>query len=203
MGAVRLTQDERRATTQARLLDATEDALLERGYAALTLADVASRAGVTTGAVQRHFETKQGLLLAVFDRAAERQLEATARLQAGGPGLPLADRLQEAMLQVWRAIDVRRQQVIDQLAQAALVDPTLHDSLLEHARRSSQLISDQLVTVFGPEFVDNPSFDTAMIMITLMFRGLAAVRTQAGSDQIDRFIGDAARLLVEGIRTSR
>lgn len=195
----RLTQHERRATTRAKLLDAAEDALLDRGYAALTLADVASRAGVTTGAVQRHFSTKQGLLLAVFDRAADRQLEATARLRPAPADAPLADRLRGAMIQAWEALDPRRLQLLDQLAQAALMDAELYNSLLDHGRRSSQQITRQFATLLGPELVDDPYFETALVLISLMFRGLAAGSTLSEEDDVQRFFGDAATLLARGL----
>lgn len=195
----RLTQHERRATTRAKLLDAAEEALLDRGYAALTLADVASRADVTTGALQRHFSTKQGLLLAVFDRAAERQLEATARLPPASADAPFAERLRGAMIQAWEALDPRRLQLLDQLAQAALMDTALRNSLLDHGRRSSQQITRQIATLLGPEFVDDPHFETALVMITLMFRGLAAGSTLTEEDELQRFFGEAATLLARGL----
>lgn len=194
-----LTQHERRATTRAKLLDAAEDALLERGYAALTLADVASRAGVTTGAVQRHFTTKQGLLLAAFDRAADRQLEAISRLQPTSLDAPLAERLHEAMTQIWNALDRQRLQLLDQFAQAAQTDSELYDSIVDHGRRSSQQVARQLITQLGPERQSDPYFETALQLISLTFRGLASGSTLSDDEEVRRFIGHAATLLARGL----
>lgn len=194
-----LTQVERRATTRAKLLDAAEDSLLDRGYAALTLADVASRAGVTTGAVQRHFTTKQGLLLAVFDRAADRQLEAMGRLRPASVDAPLAERLRVAMTQIWEALDRQRLQLLDQLAQAARTDAELYDSMVDHGRRSAHQVAGQLVTQLGPDHEGDAYFETALQLISLMFRGLATGSTLSDDDEVRRFIGQAATLLARGL----
>jgi AcrR family transcriptional regulator len=57
---------------QRLLLDAAFDALRERGYAALTVADVLGRAGLSTRSFYRHFASKDDLLRAVFRHDAER-----------------------------------------------------------------------------------------------------------------------------------
>src|SRR5882672_12197735 len=53
-------QDRSRANREA-LLDALMDLLYERPYADIGVADIARRAGMTTGAVYGRFEDKRGL----------------------------------------------------------------------------------------------------------------------------------------------
>jgi AcrR family transcriptional regulator len=65
----RRTQEERSATTRKRLLEATIDLLIERGYAQLTTADIAKRAGVSNGARVHHFPTKEELVVAANKQA--------------------------------------------------------------------------------------------------------------------------------------
>src|SRR5688572_20422364 len=60
----RRTQEQRSAETRQRLLEATIDLLIERGYARLTTADIAERAGVSNGARVHHFPTKEELVVA-------------------------------------------------------------------------------------------------------------------------------------------
>jgi AcrR family transcriptional regulator len=69
----RRTQEERSAATRGRLLEATIDLLIERGYARLTTADIAKRAGVSNGARVHHFPTKEELVV-----AANKELYANA-----------------------------------------------------------------------------------------------------------------------------
>lgn len=58
--------------TRERILDAAIDLMAEAGMAPLTVADVASRAGVTTRTIYRHFETREGLIEAVWPRMQAR-----------------------------------------------------------------------------------------------------------------------------------
>lgn len=60
--ATRRTQADRRATTRAALADAAIDLLIEQGWAAVTAAEVCTRAGVTTGAFHHHYPNLPNLL---------------------------------------------------------------------------------------------------------------------------------------------
>ncbi len=64
------TQEERKADTRARLLDAAAALFGERGIDAVSVDAVADAAGRTSGAVYAHFGSKQGLLLALLDEWA-------------------------------------------------------------------------------------------------------------------------------------
>src|SRR4051794_17825937 len=66
----RRSQADRRAATQAALLDAAIETLVEDGYAALTTRGVSERAGVSQGAQQHYFPTKTALVQAAIGRVA-------------------------------------------------------------------------------------------------------------------------------------
>src|SRR5207248_6180050 len=68
----RRTQAERVAETRARLLDATVDCLAEFGYARMTTADVAMRAGLSRGAQLYHFQSKAELVATAVDHLLDR-----------------------------------------------------------------------------------------------------------------------------------
>jgi len=87
------TQEERRAETRSRLLDAAATLFADHGIDAVSVDAVADAAGRTSGAVYDHFGSKQGLLLALLDEwshslvtviAAEFEVSATVedRLRA-------------------------------------------------------------------------------------------------------------------------
>jgi len=61
------TQEERRAETRSRLVDAAAALFAEHGIDAVSVDAVADAAGRTSGAVYDHFGSKQGLLLALLD----------------------------------------------------------------------------------------------------------------------------------------
>ena len=56
------TQQARREATRNALLEATIQCLVQQGYAGTTTRAVAERAGVSAGALQHHFASKQELV---------------------------------------------------------------------------------------------------------------------------------------------
>lgn len=64
----------------AAIIDATIEVLLERGGIELTVADVAKRAGTTTGALYSHFQDREGLLAAAYKERLDRGRQAPSSL---------------------------------------------------------------------------------------------------------------------------
>lgn len=64
----RRSHEQRSAETQSALVEAAIKMLREVGYAGVTTAAVARRAGCTTGAMHHHFGSKEELMLAVLTR---------------------------------------------------------------------------------------------------------------------------------------
>src|SRR5258708_6476254 len=81
-------QDRSRATRQ-RLLEATIDCLADKGWASATVSVVAERAGMSRGAAQHHFPTREDLITAaleyMFDtRTDHAEAETVAAVAADG-----------------------------------------------------------------------------------------------------------------------
>jgi AcrR family transcriptional regulator len=72
----------RKAETRARIVAAAVEQLAEGGYASASVQAVAGRAGVATGTLYRHFESKSALFAEAFRRAARRELDAFAAAAA-------------------------------------------------------------------------------------------------------------------------
>ncbi len=84
----RVPQEERTRAMRARLLEATVDCLVDRGFSSTSTTMVSERAGVSRGAQLHHFPTKNALVLAAVEhitalRGAE--LEAALSGVAAGP----------------------------------------------------------------------------------------------------------------------
>jgi AcrR family transcriptional regulator len=77
-GPHRLSRSEVAASQRARLERAITELIAEHGYAAITIGELASRAGVSRGAFYEHFSDKQGCLLSAYDRWAGELLESMA-----------------------------------------------------------------------------------------------------------------------------
>jgi AcrR family transcriptional regulator len=77
-------QDRSRATRQ-RLLESTIDCLATRGWAATTVAVAAERAGVSRGAAQHHFPTREDLITAALEYMFDIRM---AEIRASVTGVP-------------------------------------------------------------------------------------------------------------------
>ncbi len=65
----------RGATTRARLVQAAAEVIERRGYGGASVAAIAERAGMATGALYRHFPSKADLFVELFRHAAHHQLD--------------------------------------------------------------------------------------------------------------------------------
>lgn len=83
--AARTPQQDRSRATRRRLLEAAVDCLAERGWNGSTVTVVAERAGVTRGAAQHHFPTREDLFTAAVEHVTAERLAA---VRAGTGELP-------------------------------------------------------------------------------------------------------------------
>jgi len=72
------------AGTRERLVDAARRLLEEGGYATASVQAIADRAGVSAGALYRHYPSKAELFVEVFRDAAKRDLHAVDEAAASG-----------------------------------------------------------------------------------------------------------------------
>lgn len=79
MAAVTPPKQDRSRVTRQRLLEAAVACLAEHGWAGSTVSAVAERAGVSRGAAQHHFPTREDLFTAAVEYVAE---ERSAALRA-------------------------------------------------------------------------------------------------------------------------
>ncbi|HEY3004814.1 MAG TPA: TetR/AcrR family transcriptional regulator [Kribbellaceae bacterium] len=80
--AVREPKQDRSRATRARVLEATVESLAELGWSGTTVAVVAQRAGVSRGATQHHFPTREDLVTAAIDYMSDVRM-AELREEAG------------------------------------------------------------------------------------------------------------------------
>jgi len=78
----RRTQEERSGETRERLLRAAIDVLTDRGFGGFTMSEVATRAGVSNGALVHHYRSKGSLVIAATEFAYELAIESGRRSAA-------------------------------------------------------------------------------------------------------------------------
>lgn len=80
--APRRTQESRSQAARERLLAATIEVLIDRGYNGLTTKEVAARAGFSNGALVHHYKTKADMVIAATAHVYDRCIENGERLAA-------------------------------------------------------------------------------------------------------------------------
>jgi len=150
----RRTNQERSATTQAAILDATIEQLAEHGYGRTTTVEVAERAGVSRGALVHHFPTRSDLVLAALEYLCERRL---TELEAGIARLSTTAERPSAFVDLmWSTFEGPLFTAQLELWMAARADPDLFDRLypLERGfgKRLSELCTEALGDGAGPFF---------------------------------------------------
>ena len=96
-GAIRVPQEERTRAMRARLLEATVECLVERGFGGTSTTLVSERAGVSRGAQLHHFPTKNDLVVAAVEHLTDVR---RAELAAAARALPTGPRRTRAVLQM-------------------------------------------------------------------------------------------------------
>ncbi len=124
---VRRTQEQRRTATRGALLDAALDRLVAAGLSAFTTPEVCRRAGVSQGALFKHFSTKAELLAAVAEHLFEqlRERYATAFLALA----PKKRNLRGGLALLWNQMLDGRLAAAFELYTAARTDPELQGRL--------------------------------------------------------------------------
>src|SRR5690349_9903394 len=80
----------RQSETRERIIDAAYRVLIEQGYSAAAVKEIAHAAGVAPGLVHYYFASKDDLLVAVLRAAADRYAEEMDRRSRDVPAAALA-----------------------------------------------------------------------------------------------------------------
>jgi AcrR family transcriptional regulator len=75
-----VTPNRRGTRSREAVLDAAERLMAEHGYEAATVARLVEEAGIPPSSIYHYFGSKEGVLLAVMERGAERFFEAVPRM---------------------------------------------------------------------------------------------------------------------------
>lgn len=83
--------------TREKLLRAAEQIFVRDGYAGADMAEVASLAGRTTGAIYAHFKSKEEIFIALFEESLERKAKAVLAVMA-------SEKTKEEKRRMWREL---------------------------------------------------------------------------------------------------
>ncbi|ORB86313.1 TetR family transcriptional regulator [Mycobacterium kansasii] len=168
------TQQQRREETVGRLLQASIDTIIEVGYARASAAVITKRAGVSVGALFRHFETMGDFMAATAYEVLRRQLETFTKRVAE---IPAEQPALEPALAILRDITGGpTNAVMYELMIAARTDDKLKTTLQHVLEQYSAKIYDAARAMPGAENFPEETFPAAVALLTNVFDGAAIVR---------------------------
>lgn len=188
------TQQQRREATRAKLLEATSACLIEHGYTGTTVGRICELAGVSSGGLFAHFDSKAELVAAAAAEILRRSREdAVADFLAGEHTDPIGDAVAVAW-KLYRRHDLR---AALELFVVGRTDRELAQQLdavdVPHREQLAVLIRQML-----PGASDHPDFDdTVELVLATMFGLSLDVGTVRSAELRDREVA----LLTDLVRT--
>ncbi|OLR95017.1 TetR/AcrR family transcriptional regulator [Actinokineospora bangkokensis] len=168
--AVREPRQDRSRATRRRLLEAAVDCLAEVGWTGSTVLVVAERAGVSRGAAQHHFPTREDLFTAAIDYVTEERL---AHLRANLPNLPPGpDRTAAVVTTLGEAFTGKMFNAALHLWVAAASDPHLRSLVLPLEAKVGRETHRLTLAALGVDEKTHPGTREAVQATLDMARGL-------------------------------
>ncbi|AXK81830.1 TetR/AcrR family transcriptional regulator [Pseudolabrys taiwanensis] len=167
----RRTQASRTSEAREKLLKATLEVLVDRGYNGLTTKEVATRAGLSNGALVHHYGTKADLIMAatafIYDRAIEkgRAIAASQKAQRDPLDAFINDCL--SVYFDWPFIAATEVLVV------ARTDPTLMNQIERLMRHFRQTMNDIWLPVFEQSGLGRQQASFILLTTLNMIRGMA------------------------------
>lgn len=170
------TQQQRREETVGRLLEACINTIVEVGYARASAAVITKRAGVSVGALFRHFETMGDFMAATASEVLRRQLESFTKQVTDIQAIPPDRPALEAALTILRDITGGpTNAVLYELMIAARTDEKLRDTLQHELGQYAAKIHDAARALPGAEGFGEETFPVLVALMTNVFDGAAVV----------------------------
>jgi AcrR family transcriptional regulator len=185
------------AATRARMLDAVVECILENGYYEASSNAIARHAGMTWGAIQHQFGTRQALLLAVIEDRWRRLTDSIETAEVSGATL------EERLACVMAALEVEYgdpqhlvvMQIMLDLIQSPATSEATKRAVAEHGR--------ELVRVWQPLFAramgEAARDDDLVRYAFLAIRGYLSANTMAARLVPQRPDAPVRALLLRGI----
>ena len=195
----RVTQAHLDARSEA-ILDAARSLFLSRGFAAVTMQDIASEAGISAGAIYRYYPSKDELAHAFFEQCVGGGPATMIRQVA--PDAPPAERLEEilyAVREMW--LESRGKHIIGELQTSMAAIRQRDDiGLLVHKAREQLYEALTEIIEEGQRAGDlDPSLDSRALAMSLnaFVMGIGLVSIEAGEENLEQQIDPMFEILKE------
>lgn len=178
------TQLERSSATREKIIAATIECLVERGYHGATIAAVAQQAGISRGALSHQYPDKARLVVEVIEEIGRRRAsEIRAVLEATPAG---SRRIERGLDELWRTFKDPIYVAALEVYVGARTDPELRARVLQLEQDIDEVIREVIRAMSAPTRHRDELDLRADVLINTL-RGLALVRaTGAPTEPLER-----------------
>jgi AcrR family transcriptional regulator len=182
---VRRTQADRRSATRAALLSATIACLVERGYTRTTTTEVVRRAGVSQGALFKHFPTKGELVAAATTQLFDALIDDFSR--AFDAAAKHDDPVVVAIRRLWKVFCTPELHAVYRLYVEAPFDDELRAALVPVMARHEVRIAEKAQELF-PSLTATPEAMTLFATMLFAMQGMSLPRPVRPSPEKERLV---------------
>lgn len=154
-----------------KICEATVACLALHGYHRTSIARVVEAAGVTPGALQHHFPTKEDLIVAAADHLLQGSMDRTRRYAAARRDA--AQALPDFFRSMWKSLmNTDQYRALLEILIAARTDRRLHARVTPTLHQWNRAIDAVVVEIFESVGRGNEDVETIMLMTRSLMRGL-------------------------------
>jgi AcrR family transcriptional regulator len=181
------TQHERRTATRSRLLDAALAVLVDDGAAGFTTTEVGRRAGLSQGAIFKHFATKADLLAATVEHLfAALVAQYEGQFATVDPATDPAARLRAGLDLLWEVFQDERLLAAYDLFAAARTDRDLRADLQPVVRAHVANLHALADALFGElAMAEDRRFHDAVDLAAATMQGLVVNRQGVADPDVE------------------
>lgn len=170
------------------ILDATEQIMVEEGYAGVTSRKVSAKAGFKSNLLHYYFNTMDELFIAAFQRREDMHFSRFASALASSTPLH----------ELWRlGLDAANNRLNLEFNALACHRPAVRDVIARSAKRDRSTMTAALHTVFERYGIDTALYPPDIVAVTVagISRAVSIERALGTEDGHDRTIAFVAELL--------
>ena len=163
-----------------RILAAAVETLKREGYAGLTIAKVAARAGESKALIAYHYDSKNGLIAAAGRAVAE---AITERVLGAIEGARTVEQLVRRIAVCTEQIadeDPRILRVYFDLAAVSVVEPEVRRTIAAINARWREVVTERLVAALAPDGPAPRRAPTVTLLVLAGIQGLSLERIESG-----------------------
>ncbi len=185
-------QAEKSAITRRTILDAAVECLVDEGYTRTTTALIASRAGVSRGAMMHHFPSRLAVLSAVVHHLHQRRLSEYKALMKDidveGETLTRAA-IKKSVEAAWKYVNLASFVAYQELLAASRTDPELSE-ILQQVEKDFERHFLRTVKVVFPHWEKLNVLEPAHDMVQFLMQGMALSHMASRKQQRAKMIID-------------